>query len=148
VAAVSVFLSFVPFQTLKRRSQHRREIIFIMLKMAKFLIDQAWGQTDWPLRERTDKSRAPDERVGMTANYSEQIERMLDVMLCMPKSAWGLVLEKVEKKIGAAALRRIILRASKESDLKRGVAILDREEKRTEQERKEKQKARQRRKRA
>ena len=28
---------------------------------------------------------------------------MLDVMLCMPKSAWGLVLEKVEKKIGAAA---------------------------------------------
>jgi hypothetical protein len=40
----------------------------------------------------------------MTANYSEQIERMLDVMLCMPKSAWGLVLEKVEKKIGAVAL--------------------------------------------
>jgi hypothetical protein len=119
-----------------------------MLKMAKFLIDQAWGLTDWPLRERTDKSRAPDERVGMTANYSEQIERMLDVMLCMPKSAWGLVLEKVEKKIGAAALRRIILRAYKESDLKRGVAILDREEKRTEQERKEKQKARQRHKRA
>jgi hypothetical protein len=80
--------------------------------------------------------------------YSEQIERMLDVMLCMPKSAWGLVLEKVEKKIGAAALRRIILRAYKESDLKRGVAILDREEKRTELKRKEKQKARQRRKRA
>ena len=84
----------------------------------------------------------------MTTNYSKQIERMLDVMLCMPKSAWGLVLEKVEKKIGAAALRRIILRAYKESDLKRGVAILDREEKRTEQERKEKQKAPQRRKRA
>jgi hypothetical protein len=49
--------------------------------------------------------------------HSEQIERMLDVMLCMPKSAWGLVLEKVEKKIGAAALRRIILRAYEESDL-------------------------------
>ena len=48
----------------------------------------------------------------------------------------------------AAVLRRIILRAYQESDLKRGVAILDREEKRTEQERKEKQKARQRRKRA
>jgi hypothetical protein len=79
--------------------------------------------------------------------YSEKIERMLDVMLCMPKSAWGLVLERVESKIGAAALRRIILRAYKESDLKRGVAILDREEKRTEQKRKEKQKARQRRKR-
>ena len=68
--------------------------------------------------------------------YPEQIERMLDVMLCMPKSAWGLVLTKVEKKIGAAALRRIILRAYEESDLKRGVAILDREKK--EQERKEK----------
>jgi len=39
--------------------------------------------------------------------HSEQIERMLDVMLCMPKSTWGLVLEKVEKKIGAAALRTI-----------------------------------------
>ena len=64
--------------------------------------------------------------------HSEQIERMLDVMLCMPKSAWGLVLERVEKKIGAAVLRRIILRAYEESDLKRGIAILDREKKRTE----------------
>ena len=80
--------------------------------------------------------------------HSAQIERMLDVMLCMPKSAWGLVLERVEKKIGAAALRTIILRAYEKSDLKRGVTILDREEKRTEQERKEKQKTRQRRKRA
>jgi hypothetical protein len=76
--------------------------------------------------------------------HSEQIERMLDVILCMPKSAWGSVLEKVEKKIGAAALRRIILRAYQESDLKRGVAILDREKK--EQERKGKDKAPQRRK--
>ena len=80
--------------------------------------------------------------------HSDQVERMLDVMLCMPKSAWGLVLEKVEKKIGAAALRRIILRAYEESDLKRGVEILDREKKRTLQERKEKQKTPQRRKRA
>ena len=78
--------------------------------------------------------------------YSVQIERMLDVMLCMPKSAWGLVLEKIEKKIGAAALRRIILRAYEESDLKRGVAILDREKKR--QEGKEHRKAPQRRKHA
>ena len=75
-------------------------------------------------------------------DYSEQIERMLDVMLCMPKRAWGLVLEKVEKKIGADELRTIILQAYGESDLKRGVAILDREEK--EQERKEKQKKAQR----
>ena len=70
--------------------------------------------------------------------YPKHIERMIDVMLCIPKSAWGLVLEKVEKKIGATALRRIILRAYEESDLKRGVAMLDREKK--EQERKEKQK--------
>jgi hypothetical protein len=72
---------------------------------------------------------------------------MLDVMLCMPKSAWGLVLEKVEKKIGASALRRIILRAYEESDLKRGVAILDREKKEQESEEKNR-KAPQRRKRA
>jgi hypothetical protein len=65
--------------------------------------------------------------------YPKRIERMIDVMLCIPKSAWGLVLEKVEKKIGAAALRRIILRAYEESDLKRGVAMLHREKKRTEQ---------------
>jgi len=70
--------------------------------------------------------------------YPKHIERMIDVMLCIPKSAWGLVLEKVEKKIGATALRRIVLRAYEESDLKRGVAMLDREKK--EQERKEKQK--------
>ena len=70
--------------------------------------------------------------------YPKHIERMIDVMLCIPKSSWGLVLEKVEKKIGATALRRIILRAYEESDLKRGVAMLDREKK--EQERKGKQK--------
>jgi hypothetical protein len=70
--------------------------------------------------------------------YPEQIERMLDVMLCMPKSAWGLVLAKVEKKIGTAALRRIILQAYEVSDLRRGVAILDREKKRTEQGQKKK----------
>jgi hypothetical protein len=90
----------------------------------------------------TIKDQSMDDR-----KYSKQIERMLDVMLCMPKNAWGLVLEKIEKKIGAAALRRIILRAYEESDLKRGVAILDREKKRTEQERKGKQKTPQRRKR-
>jgi len=76
--------------------------------------------------------------------YPKRIERMIDVMLCIPKSAWGLVLEKVEKKIGATALRRIVLRAYEESDLKRGVAMLDREKERTEQEQKEKQKTPQR----
>ena len=70
--------------------------------------------------------------------YPEQIERMLDVMLCMPKSAWGLVLVKVEKKIGAAVLRRIILRVYEESDLRRGIAVLDREKKRKQKEQKPK----------
>ena len=41
--------------------------------------------------------------------YPKHIERMLDVMLCLPKSAWGLVLASVESKIGSAALQRIIL---------------------------------------
>jgi hypothetical protein len=41
--------------------------------------------------------------------YPKHIERMLDVMLCLPKSAWGLVLASVESKIGRAALQRIIL---------------------------------------
>jgi hypothetical protein len=41
--------------------------------------------------------------------YPGHIERMLDVMLCLPKSAWGLVLASVESKIGRAALQRIIL---------------------------------------
>ena len=36
MAAVSVFLSFVPFQILKRTRQHSREIISIALKNAKF----------------------------------------------------------------------------------------------------------------
>ena len=42
--------------------------------------------------------------------YPEHIERMLDVMLSLPRrSAWGLVLASVESKIGSAALQRIIL---------------------------------------
>ena len=42
--------------------------------------------------------------------YPEHIERILDVMVSLPKSAWGLVLLDVEKKIGTATLERIILR--------------------------------------
>jgi hypothetical protein len=45
--------------------------------------------------------------------YPKHIERMLDVMLCLPRrSAWGLVLASVESKIGRAALQRIILQVS------------------------------------
>jgi hypothetical protein len=43
--------------------------------------------------------------------YPEHIERILDVMVSLPRSAWGWVLLDVEKKIGTAALERIILRA-------------------------------------
>jgi hypothetical protein len=43
--------------------------------------------------------------------YPEHIERMLDVMVCLPKNAWGWVFLDVEKKIGTAALQRIISRA-------------------------------------
>ncbi len=68
--------------------------------------------------------------------YSERIELMFDVMLCLPRSAWKCVLGEVDKKIGTAALRKIILHACNESDthmlerIKRGVALLDRENKR------------------
>ena len=49
MAAVSVFLSFVPFQTIKRTSQHSREIICIALK-AKFPSQcQASALADYPL---------------------------------------------------------------------------------------------------
>ena len=41
---------------------------------------------------------------------------MLDVMLCLPRYAWGFVLIDVDKKIGRAALQKIILRACDESD--------------------------------
>ena len=50
MAAVSVFLSFVPFQILKRRRQHSREIISMALKKAKFPRQcHAPGLTDYSL---------------------------------------------------------------------------------------------------
>ena len=47
--------------------------------------------------------------------FSERVERMLDVMLCLPRRAWAVVLTDVEKRIGTAALHKIILRACSES---------------------------------
>jgi hypothetical protein len=47
--------------------------------------------------------------------FSDRIEGMLDVMLCLPRRAWGFVLIDVDKKIGTAALQKIILRACHES---------------------------------
>ncbi len=46
---------------------------------------------------------------------SEQIEEMLEVMLCLPRSAWGLVLEEMAKRIGTDGLQKIIVRACDES---------------------------------
>ena len=43
--------------------------------------------------------------------YSEQIKAMVDVMICLPRSAWGFVLKEVDKKIGRPALQQIIFRA-------------------------------------
>ncbi len=66
----------------------------------------------------------------------DEIEQMFDVMLCLPKTAWLCVLKELDKKIGTGALRKIILHACNDSNpqmlerLKRGVAILDRENKR------------------
>lgn len=61
---------------------------------------------------------------------------MLDVMLCLPRYAWGFVLIDVDKKIGTAALKKIILRACDESGshmferFKRGIALVNREKRR------------------
>jgi hypothetical protein len=69
------------------------------------------------------------------SKHSEQIERMLDLMLCLPRSAWGLVLEEVNKNIGAVALQKILLRACDQSGahmlegLERGVVVFNRENK-------------------
>ena len=68
--------------------------------------------------------------------FSEHIERMLDVMLCLPRRAWGFVLIDMDKKIGTAALHKIIRRACHESGsyiferFKRTVAVANREKKR------------------
>jgi hypothetical protein len=68
--------------------------------------------------------------------FSEQIKGMLDVMLCLPRHAWGFVLIDVDKKIGRAALQKIILRACYESGshmferFKGSVALFNREKKR------------------
>jgi hypothetical protein len=57
-------------------------------------------------------------------------------MLCLPRRAWGFVLIDVDKKIGTAALQKIILRACDNSGshmferFKRAVAVFNREKKR------------------
>jgi hypothetical protein len=48
--------------------------------------------------------------------YPDQIERMFDAMLCLPRSAWGLLLREVEKKIGGDALHEIVVRVFEETD--------------------------------
>ena len=47
--------------------------------------------------------------------FSEHIEGMLDVMLYLPRRAWGFVfLRDVDKRIGTAELHKIIFRACDE----------------------------------
>src|ERR1051325_10402370 len=47
--------------------------------------------------------------------FSEHIEGMLDVMLYLPRRAWGfVVLRDVDKRIGTAELHKIIFRACDE----------------------------------
>jgi 1,2-phenylacetyl-CoA epoxidase catalytic subunit len=58
---------------------------------------------------------------------------MLEVMLCLPRSAWGLVLQEMAKRIGTDALQKIIVRACDESDWhvpKGSNALFSREKKR------------------
>ena len=77
--------------------------------------------------------------------YPERIDRMFDAMLCLPRTAWGLLLREVEKKIGADALHEIIVRVFEETDrrkleeFKRAVAVINRE-KREQQEKERKNK--------
>lgn len=61
-----------------------------------------------PSIQRVGGERFKDERHMDDIKYPERIERMLDVMVCLPKNAWGLVLLDVEKKVGTVALQRII----------------------------------------
>jgi hypothetical protein len=75
--------------------------------------------------------------IGMRdRRFSKHIEGMLDVMLCLPRYAWGFVLIDVDKKIGTVALQKIILRACEESGsqiferFKRTVALFNRKKKR------------------
>jgi hypothetical protein len=88
----------------------------------------------------------PNDKIIRDMNhgaYPEQIERMFDAMLCLPRTAWGLLLREVEKKIGADALHKIIVRVFEETDrgkleeFKRALAVVNRE-KRKQQERKKK----------
>jgi hypothetical protein len=88
-------------------------------------------------RGKSNGCTPSDKILGMdNRSYPDQIELMFDVMLCLPRSAWKCVLAEVDKKIGTAALRKIILHACNEPDtkmlerLKRGVALLDQENKR------------------
>lgn len=68
--------------------------------------------------------------------FSEGIEEMLDLMLCLPRYTWGFVLIDVDKKIGTAALQKIILHACGESGphmferFKRSIALFNREKRR------------------
>jgi hypothetical protein len=70
----------------------------------------------------------------MKDGYTNEIERMLNVMTLVPPYGWGLLLLEVERKIGTDALQRIIERVYLETerrkieDLKRALAAIRHEE--------------------
>jgi hypothetical protein len=72
--------------------------------------------------------------------YPDQIERMFDAMLCLPRSAWGLLLREVEEKIGADALHKIVVRVFEETDrrkledFKRAVAAIEQDKRKQQRE--------------
>jgi hypothetical protein len=74
----------------------------------------------------------------------DHVEEMFDAMLCLPRTAWGLLLREVEKKIGWRALHKIVVRVFEETDrrkledFKRAVAAIeqDKRKQRTPQRRK------------
>jgi hypothetical protein len=71
--------------------------------------------------------------------YTNEIERMFNVMTLVPPYGWGILLVEVEKRIGTDALQGIIEHVYLETerrkieDLKRALAVIKREERKTPQ---------------
>ena len=75
----------------------------------------------------------------MKDGHTKEIERMLGVMTLVPPYGWGILLAEVENRIGTDALQRIIEHVYLETerrkieDLKRALAVIKREERKTPQ---------------
>jgi hypothetical protein len=77
----------------------------------------------------------------MTADSQSNIEPMFEAMLSLPRTAWALLLAEVEKKVGAEALHRIIIRVFEKTDRRklehfnRAVAAIKREKRKQQEQR-------------